>query len=30
MTTNAIIEERGSDWSHQVSTLATTRWLQRD
>ena len=23
-------EERGSDWSHQVSAVATTRWLQRD
>ena len=30
MTTNAICEERGSDWSHQVSVVATTRWLQCD
>jgi len=30
MTTNAIYEERGSDWSHQVSAMGTTRWLQRD
>ena len=30
MTTDAIYEEHGSDWSHQVSVMATTRWLQRD
>ena len=30
MTTDAIYKERGSDWSHQVSVMATTRWLQRD
>ena len=30
MTTDAIYEERGSDWSQQVSVVATTRWLQRD
>ena len=30
MTTDAIYEERGSDWSHQVSAVGTTRWLQRD
>jgi len=22
--------KRGSDWSHQVSAMGTTRWLQRD
>ena len=26
----AINEEHGSDWSHQVSVVATTRWLQHD
>ena len=30
MTTDAIYKERASDWSHQVSVVATTRWLQRD
>ena len=30
MTMDAIYEERGSDWSRQVSVVATTRWLQRD
>jgi len=30
MTTDAIYEERGSDWSHQVSAMGTTRWLQCD
>lgn len=30
MVTDAIYEERGSDWSHHVSDVATTRWLQRD
>ena len=30
MTTGVIYEERGSDWSRQVSVVATTRWLQRD
>ena len=30
MTTNVIYEEHGSDWSHQVSAVGTTRWLQRD
>ena len=29
MTTDAIYEERGSDWLRQVSVVATTRWLQR-
>ena len=29
MTTDAIYEERGSDWSHQVSVVGTTRRLQR-
>ena len=27
MTTDAIYEERGSDWSHQVSAVVTTWWL---
>ena len=27
---DSIYEERGSDWSWQVSIVATTRWLQRD
>ena len=30
MTMDAIYEEHGSDWSHQVSAVATTPWLQRD
>ena len=30
MTTDVIYEECGSDWSHQVSAVGTTRWLQRD
>ena len=30
MTTDAIYEERESDWSHQVSVVATTQWFQRD
>ena len=30
MTTDAIYEEHGSDWSHQVSAVLTTQWLQRD
>ena len=30
MTMDVIYEEHGSDWSHQVSALATTQWLQRD
>ena len=30
MTTDALYEDRGSDWSQQVSVVATTRWLQRD
>ena len=30
MTTDAIYKERGSDWSHQVSSVGTTRWLQCD
>ena len=30
MTTDAIYEERGSDWSQQVSVVATTQWLQHD
>ena len=29
-TTDVIYEERRSDWSCQVSVMATTRWLQRD
>ena len=28
MTTDMIYEERGSDWSHQVFTVGTTRLLQ--
>ena len=27
---DVIYEEHGSDWSHQVSAVGTTRWLQRD
>ena len=30
MTPDVSYEERGSDWSHQVSAVGTTRWLQRD
>ena len=30
MTADTICEERGSDWSNQVSVVATTRWLQYD
>ena len=30
MTTDAIYEERRSDWSRQVSAMVTTQWLQRD
>ena len=30
MTTDAIYEERGSDWSQQDLVMGTTRWLQRD
>ena len=30
MTTDAICEEHGSDWSHQVSAVATTQRLQCD
>ena len=30
MAMDAIYKERGSDWSHQVSVVATTQWLQRD
>ena len=30
MATDAIYEERRSDWSRQASVVATTRWLQRD
>ena len=30
MTTDAIYKECKSDWSHQVSVLAPTRWLQGD
>ena len=30
MAMDAIYEERGSDWSLQVSALATTQWLQCD
>ena len=30
MTTDVIYEGRRSDWSHQVSVLATTQWLQCD
>ena len=27
---DAIYKVHGSDWSHQVSAMVTTRWLQRD
>ena len=30
MTTDAIYEEHGSDWSHRVSAVGTTQWLQCD
>ena len=30
MTMDVIYEERKSDWSHQVSAVGTSRWLQRD
>jgi len=30
MTTDAIYEERGSDWSQQGLVVGTTQWLQRD
>ena len=30
MTTDAIYEEHSSDWSHQVSAVGTTQWLQHD
>ena len=30
MATDAIFEERESDWSHQVFAVGTTRWLQCD
>ena len=30
MTMDAIYEEHGSDWSHQVSAVGTTQLLQRD
>ena len=30
MTMDAIYKERGSDWSHQVSAMVTTRRLQHD
>ena len=30
MTTDAIYEQRRSDWSHQISAVWTTQWLQRD
>ena len=30
MTTDAIYEKHGSHWSHQVSAVATTWWLQYD
>ena len=30
MTTDAIYEERGSDWSQQDLVVGTTRWLQCD
>ena len=30
MIMDAIYEERGSNWSHQVSAMGTTQWLQRD
>ena len=30
MTSDAIYKEHRSDWSHQVSVVVTTRWLQHD
>ena len=30
LTIDAIYEECGSDWSHQVSAMGTTQWLQYD
>ena len=30
MTTDAIFEEHGSDWLHQVSAVGTAQWLQHD
>ena len=30
MTMDATDEKRRSDWSHQVSAMGTTRWLQGD
>jgi len=30
MMTNVSYKERGSDWSHQVSAVAATWWMQRD
>ena len=30
MTTDAIYEEHGSDWSQQDLVVGTTRWLQCD
>ena len=30
MTTDAICEESGSDWSHQASAMGATQWLQCD
>ena len=30
MTTDTIYEEHRSDWSHKVSAMGTTQWLQRD
>ena len=30
MTTDTIYEKRRLDWSHQVSAMGTTRWLQHD
>ena len=30
MATDVIYEKRRSDWSHQVSAVRTTQWLQRD
>jgi len=30
MTTGAIFEEHESDWSHQVSAVGTTQWLEHD
>ena len=30
MTMDVICGEHGSDWSHQVSVVVTTQWLQCD